>query len=288
MRTLFALLFASSPILLGQPDARQIAERSIAVADRNWAARQSYTYVESDKESHLDSEGRVKGTEVRVSRAILVNGGTLDQAVSYNGGPPTAEQKKKDQELIRKRRNETPQERNARLQEEKGNRAFIDEVANAFNFRLLGEQVIDGRPAYILDATPKPGYRAQSKYGKMFSKVHGKLWVDKQDFGWVKVDANVVAPFSMGLFLARVQPGTHIVFEQTRVAQGIWLPKRVEIKAEAKIIFLKNYQLQEVITYSEYRLAQPQFVPERTEPPVKPNAQAFVERAGADPANSAP
>jgi hypothetical protein len=132
----------------------------------------------------------------------------------------------------------------------------------------LGEQVVDGREAYILQATPKPGYRAHSKYGKIVSKVQGKLWVDKQDFGWIKVDANVVAPFSMGLFLARVYPGTHILFEQTRVAEGIWLPRRIEIKADARILFLKNYQMQEVISYSDYRPAQPsQVVAERLEPP---------------------
>jgi hypothetical protein len=89
----------------------------------------------------------------------------------------------------------------------------------------------------------------------------------------VKVDASVMAPFSMGLFLARVQPGTHIVFEQMSVAGGVWLPKRVEIKAEAKILFVKNYQMQEVITYSEYRIGQPsQVVAKREGLPVKSNS----------------
>src|SRR5260370_5600756 len=106
----------------------------------------------------------------------------------------------------------------------------------------------------------------------MFSKVQGKVWVDKLDFGWVSVDANVKAPFSMGLFLARVQPGTHIAFEQTHVAEGIWLPKHIEIKAEAKILFVKNYQMQEIITYSEYHLALPPHVVARaTQPPLHPN-----------------
>jgi hypothetical protein len=255
---------------VGQPNANQIAERSIAVADRNWTVRQSYTYVERDEEKHFDSEGHVRPTDVRVSPAIFLNGNVIDQTISHNGGPPTPEQKKKDQELLRKRRSETPHERTARLREEKENRAFVGEVLNAFNFRLLGEQVVDGRPAYILQATPKSGYRAHSKYGKMFSKVQGKLWVDKQDYGWVKVDANVVAPFSMGLCLARVSSDTRILFEQTRVAEGVWLPRRIEIKADAKILFLRNYQMQEVITYSDYRPAQPsQFVAERREPPVK-------------------
>jgi hypothetical protein len=61
----------------------------------------------------------------------------------------------------------------------------------------------------------------------------------------------------MGLFLARVQPGSHILFEQVRLADGVWLPARIEIKANAKILFIKNYAMHEVITYSEYRLVQP-------------------------------
>lgn len=272
MRILFALFIASSTILVGQPDARQIAERSVAIADRNWTARQSYTYVERDEASHLDPEGNMRSTDVRVSRAIFVNGDTIIQLVSHNGRPPTPEQRKKDQELLRKRRSETLQERAARQREEKENRAFIGEVLEAFNFRLLGEQAVNGRPAYILEAMPKSGYRAHSKYGKIFTRVHGKLWVDKEDFGWVKVDANVVAPISMGLFLARVQPGTHIVFEQTQVTKGVWLPKRIEIKAEAKILFVKNYQMQEVIIYSEYRSVPPsQVVAKRMEASVKSN-----------------
>ena len=73
----------------------------------------------------------------------------------------------------------------------------------------------------MLQATPHPGYRAQGTYGKMFSKVAGKLWVDKRDFGWIKVDGYVIQPFSMGLFLARVLRGSHITTEQTRVAEGL-------------------------------------------------------------------
>jgi hypothetical protein len=257
MRTLLSLLLASSAILVAQPDGRGIVQRSLAIADRNWQARQSYTYTARDEERHLDSQGRVNSTDIDVSKAVFVNGGTIEQTVSHNGGPPTAAKRKKDDERLQKQSHETPSERAARLREEKENRAFIDEVPDAFDFQVLGEQAVNGRPAYIIGVTPKPGFHAHSKYGAMFSKVHGKIWVDRQDFGWVKVDVDVTEPFSMGLILARVQPGSHIVFEQSRVAEGIWLPARVEIKANAKILFVKNYAIHEVITYSEYRPVQP-------------------------------
>ena len=244
-------------VLLAQPDGREIVRRSLSAADRNWQARQSYTYTARKEERHLDAQGRVKSTDVDVSKAVLANGDTIEQTVSHNGGPPTAAKRKKDEENLRRRRTETSLERAARLREEKENRTFMDEIPDAFNFRLIGEQVVRGRPAYVFEVTSRPDFHARSKYAAIFSKVTGKIWVDIQNFGWVKVDVNVAEPFSMGLFMARVQPGSHIVFEQMCLADGVWLPERIEVKANAKILFVKNYALYEVITYSEYRPAQP-------------------------------
>ena len=120
----------------------------------------------------------------------------------------------------------------------------------------MGEEVVNGRPAYVLQATPHPGYRSQGKYGKMFAKVEGKLWIDKQNLGWIKVDGQVIQPFSMGLFVARVLRGSHITLEQTRVDDEIWVPKHVEVRAAAKIFFVKSLVVERVLTYSEYRLAE--------------------------------
>jgi hypothetical protein len=118
---------------------------------------------------------------------------------------------------------ETPEQRIERLRRhEEENASIVLEVPKAFDFQLVGDEEINGRPAYVLQARPCPGYQAQGKYGKMFSKGEGKLWVDKQDLGWIKVDGQVIQPFSLGLFLARVLRGSHITMEQTRIDDGIW------------------------------------------------------------------
>jgi hypothetical protein len=126
-------------------------------------------------------------------------------------------------------------------------------MLEAFDFHLIGEEVVDGRPAYVLEATPHPGYHTHGKYGKMLSKVAGKLWVDKQDFGWIKVDGEVTQSFSMGLFVARVQRGSHIILEQTCVGDAVWVPKRLEMRASARILFLKSLDIARILTYSDYR-----------------------------------
>ena len=66
----------------------------------------------------------------------------------------------------------------------------------------------------------------------------------------------MIQPFSMGLFLARVLRGSQIKMEQTRVDGGIWMPERVEVRAAAKIFFVKSLVIDRVLTYSEYRLAE--------------------------------
>ncbi len=129
-------------------------------------------------------------------------------------------------------------------------------MPKAFDFQLVGEEAVNGRPAYVLQATPHPGYHAQGKYGSMFPNVAGKLWVDKQDLGWIKVEGQVIHPFSMGLFLVRLLRGSQIKMEQTRVDDGIWMPERVEVQATAKIFFVKSLAIDRVMTFSDYKLPQ--------------------------------
>lgn len=239
------------------PEVRRIVESSIAATERSWQRRLQYTYLERDEDRRLDPEGRVKSEEVDVSRTILLNGIPFEQLVEHNGQPPPATEERKQKEKLERLRRETPEERAERLRNEKEETtSLVREVPKAFDFQLVGEEIVDGRQAYVLQATPHPGYQAQGKYGKMFSKLEGKLWVDKQDLGWIKADAEVIQPFSIGLFLARVLRGSHITLEQTRVDGGIRMPQHIEIRAAAKIFFFKSLVIDRVQTYSDYRLAE--------------------------------
>src|SRR5437016_4708435 len=210
-------------------DARQIVGLSVAATERSWQARNHYIYIERDEDRRLDSLGKVKSENVDVTRMILVNGARFEQLMEHNGKLPSVKEQRKSDEDLEKLKHETPDERAARLRKDQENRSFLRDLLEAFDFHLIGEEIVGGRPAYVLQATPHPGYRAHGKYGKMFSKVEGKLWIDKQDFGWIKVDGEVTQSFSMGLFVARVQRGSHINMEQTCVGDAVWVPRHLEM-----------------------------------------------------------
>jgi hypothetical protein len=236
------------------PDARHIIGQSVVATERSLEARDRYTFVERDRARRLDSQGQLKSEQIDVTRMILVNGARFGQLVERNGQRPSAEEQRKLDQDFEKLKHETPEERTVRLGKEQENRAVLRDLLEGFDFRLLGEEVLGGRPTYVLQVTPHPGYHARGQYGKIFSKVEGKLWIDKSDFGWIKVEGQVTQSFSMGLFVARVQRGSRIVLEQTNVGDAVWLPQRLEVRGSARILFLKSLTVERIFTYSDYRL----------------------------------
>jgi hypothetical protein len=266
---MLVLTLASSAVLFAQAsgsspdkprnrselDARQIVTASIAAAERSWQARSYYTYTERDESRRLDARGQVKSNDVDVSRMILVNGAHFEQLLEHNGQPPSIEDRRKEDARLEELMHETPEQRAMRIRKDLENRSFLEELLQAFDFQLVGEEIAGGGLAYVVQATPHRGYQAHGKYGKMLSKVDGKLWVDKQEFGWIKVDGQVTQSFSMGLFVARVQRGSHVILEQTCVGDRVWVPKRIEVRASARILFLKSLDVDRILTYSDYRPA---------------------------------
>jgi hypothetical protein len=262
---LLALLAASSPLFAqssgaekgqDQPsvlDARRIVALSIAATERSWHARDNYTYTERDEDRRMDMLGHVKSENIVVTNMILVDGARFAQSIEHNGQVPSIKERKKLDADLDKLKHETPEQKIIRLRQDQENRSFLRDVLEAFDFHLVGEEAVAGRQAYVIQATPHPGYSAHGKYAKIFSRVEGKLWIDKQDFGWNKVDGQVTEAFSMGLFVARVQQGSHVILEQTCVGGAVWVPSRLEVRASARILFVKSLDIDRILTYSDYR-----------------------------------
>ena len=164
-----AVLFDDAAPLKAQntssvPDVHMIVESSIAATQRHWQARLQYTYIERDEDQHRDPDGRVMSEHVNVSRTILVNGVPFEQFVERDGRrPPSAKQERKQKEDLDKLKRETPDERAERLRkQEEETASIVREVPMAFDFQLVGEEAVNGRPAYVIQATPHPGSMAKA------------------------------------------------------------------------------------------------------------------------------
>jgi hypothetical protein len=118
------------------------------------------------------------------------------------------------------------------------------QMAVAFTFQLLGEEKVSGRPAYVLIASPAPGYKPVNREAKVLVGMQGKLWIDKAQFHWAKIQADVLHPVTFAGFLAKVGPGTRFELEneplRDSVMGPVWEPKRFEVHVSASVLFFQR------------------------------------------------
>jgi hypothetical protein len=263
MRALL-LSLASATTLLGEVDLREVIRRAVAADERNWKVARNYTFLERVEVRRLDSQGRVKSKEVRTYDVTLLERSPYRRLVERDDHPlPPGEEKKEQEKLVKtiaERRKETEAQRAERLAEyEKRPERPRDawrELPDAFDFRLAGEEMLDGHSLYVIEATPREGYQPRSRTAKVFLRLQAKLWVDKQAHQLVKAKAEVMDTISVGLFLVRVAKGSCASFEQTRVNDEVWLPRRVQTFASARLALLKALHIEQDISYSKYRKFQ--------------------------------
>ena len=259
-RTLL-LMLASATILLGQADARDVIRRAVAADERNWKVARKYEFSQRVDARRLDPQGRLKSKDVKIYDVMLLEGTPYRRLVARGDRPlPPGEEKEEREKLagsIAERRGETSAQRAQRLAEydrrpEWQREAWL-ELPEAFDFRLAGEEVLDGNGLYVIEATPRQGYQPRSRTAKVLAHIEGKLWVDKQDYNLVKAEVEVVSTISVGLFLVRVAKGSRATFEQTRVNDEVWLPRQVRALASARLGLLKVLHIEQEISYSKCR-----------------------------------
>ena len=233
----------------------EIIRRSVAASDRNWRAAPNWSYKERD----ADRKGG--GNSSKTNRVLMIEGSQYNRLVARNDQPLSPEEQaaeeKKLREEIRKRKNESPSERSKRVskyqQERNQDHAMMLEMVSAFSFTPAGEEIVRGRPAYVFEATPKPGYVPKNRDAKVLTGMKGRLWVDKSTFQWAKVQAEVIRPISFYGFLAKVEPGTSFLLEQAPVTGRIWFPIRLRQQISAKALGIINENRFDEETYSDYK-----------------------------------
>jgi hypothetical protein len=254
------LSVASTAALFGQVDAREIIRKAGAAEELNWKMARNYSFLQRVEVRHLDAQGGVKSTEVQTYDVTLQGGTPYRQLVQRDDRPLPPNEEKQEQESfvnsLAGRRKETEAERAKRLsayeKRPEWQREAWHELPEAFEFRLVGEESLDGHRSFIIEATPRQGYQPRSRTAKLFPSLKGRFWVDQQDNHLVKVEVEVIDTISVGLFLVRVAKGSRATLELTRDSDGVWLPDRLQVFASGRLGLLKAQRIEQNVHYSRY------------------------------------
>jgi len=259
-----SILIAVFPALLAAQDAREIVRRSLELDRKNLEAARNYTYLERQLERQFDGSGKVKQQTLRTWDVTVQEGSPYRRLVARNDQPLSAEEQEREQQKLEHsiddRRKETKEQRDRRIADwerrRQKQREPLRELADAFDFRISGEEALNGGEAWVIDGTPHAGYKPKTTAGAVLPKMKARFWIDKHDYQWIRMEAETLDTVTFGAFLIRIAKGAHIVMEQSHINNEVWLPKRIALEGSARLFLVKGLHTQLDFTYSQYRKFQ--------------------------------
>jgi len=242
-------------------DAKEIVRRGLDADQHDFERARDYTFEQREELKVSDRKGKVKKREINTYDITILYGEPYARRIRKDDKPLTDKEEKKAadklERFVSERKNESSSEHQKRLAKEEKERqearAFERDIINAYDFQIVGEDRVDGHDAYVVEANPRGGFHPTQPHADILSKVRGKIWIDRKDYGWIKLEAETLDTISWGLFLVRIHKGTQMEFEQTRVNDEIWLPRQVSLNASARIALVANGTFDYELTFSQYK-----------------------------------
>jgi len=258
------VLVACFAVAASAQDARTLVLRAIEVDRQQQEIAFNYTYLQRQETRDVDGSGKVKSRHSRTTDITRLEGTPYKRLVAIDDKPlPPAEERKEEEKLrlsIEERRKQTPEDRQRQLadwrkrQEQK--RGPVKEIPDAFDFHLAGEEAFNGRPTYLIDATPHRGYKPKGTTTAFLTKVKARFWIDKTDGDWVKIEMETLDTISFGGILVRIGKAGRLVIEQAHINNEVWMPEHVLLRASARVMLLVGMREEIEFHFSDYKKFQ--------------------------------
>ena len=244
-----------------------------------------YAFKQTETDREINSKGELKKETVKVYEVYpLPNREPVQKLISENGVPLSAERaakeerrvqeeflkaerdKEKDEKKVAQRRAEREKKRN-----EDDEATDISPFLRACEFVSPRREMLEGREAIVFDFRPRPGFRPQNREESLIAKLIGVVWIDPVDKQVIRLEARLAEGFKMaGGLLVSLKPGAALVIEQTRMVQGVWLPRFAHVNLSVKVLLFAGGEYNKTIEWSEYKHFSGDVKDYKIDAPVKP------------------
>ena len=243
-------------------DLHAVVRQSIRQMQDAGRKLSEYGFTSRHERREFNSSGQITSRSVWVNKRELIDGFMFVRTVERDGQPVAAPERAKIEEAIRERLAEmkalTPEQLAQRREEARkrssAESAWLQEIPEALDFRLVGEESIHDRPALVMECSPRAGYRAKNVRARVFEKTRGRLWIDKAESELVKGDVEVFDTVSVGWgVLGRIEKGTRFFIQRRKVAPQTWLLEGQTIKFAARMMLFKTVHSEMITRFSDFR-----------------------------------
>jgi hypothetical protein len=259
-----------------------------------------YSFIQKETDREISNKGEVKKETVKVFEVFPIpNREPVKKLISENGIPLTGERadkeqkrveeefakaerdKDKDKQRVDKNRAERERKKAAKAKEGDDDDVDISQFLRIHEFVSPRRERFRDRDAVVFDFRPRPGFKPGNRQEDLISKLVGVAWIDPADKQVMRLEARLAEGFKMGGgLLVNLRPGAAFVMEQTRMVEGVWLPRMAQINLSVKVLLFGGGDFNQTIEWSDYKhfsgdvgdykLDAPKSDPAKTEAPKKP------------------
>lgn len=247
----------------------------------NRVAEYAFTQTETDRE--INSKGELKKETVKVYEVYpLPNREPVEKLISENGVPLSAERAAKEDRRVQEefqkaeREKEADAKKVARRREERQKKedkegTEISPFLRVCEFVSPRREMLAGRETIVFDFRPRPGFQPKNREESLIAKLVGVVWIDPLDKQIIRLEARLAEGFKMaGGLLVSLKPGAAVVIEQTRMAQGVWLPRFAQLNLSVKVLLFAGGDYNKTIEWSDYKHFSGDVKDYKIEAPAKP------------------
>jgi hypothetical protein len=231
-----------------------------------------YSFVQQETDREINSKGEVRKETVRVFEVFpIAHREPVLKLISENGIPLSGERaakeqkrveeefakaerdKEKDEQRVAKNRAERERKKAAKAKEGNDDDVDISGFLRVCEFVSPRRERFRDREAVVFDFRPRPGFKSSNRQEDLISKLVGVVWIDPADKQVMRLEARLAEGFKMaGGLLVNLRPGAAFVMEQTRMVEGVWLPRLAQINLSVKVLLFGGGDFNKTLEWSDY------------------------------------
>ena len=233
-----------------------------------------YAFMQKEIAREISSKGEIKKETVKVYEVFpIANRQPVMKLISENGVPLSGERAAKEQKRVEeefdkaerdkdknrqkaeKLRAERRKKKSARAKQgEDDDDVDISQFLKIHEFVSPRRERFRDRDAVVFDFRPRAGFKPTNRQEDLISKLVGVAWIDPLDKQVMRLEARLAEGFKMaGGLLVNLRPGAAFVMEQTRMAEGVWLPRMAQINLSVKVLLFGGGDYNQTIEWSDYK-----------------------------------
>ena len=209
---------------------RRVVERVKKESDNDRAFDERYSYLRTKVTEYRNSAGELKKSEEKSS--------VHDPPAAKHSQPDAA----KSNPGSEKSEAVSDTHSNVRGRQFKRDDFLLNQdLVRRFQFTLAGCELINGRPALMIDFVPVNKKMPERNLKDRFiNKVGGRVWVDEADYSLVKADVHLTQKVNVGFGLIGAVWEFDYGFGRERTDDGLWFTRDVNWHLEGREVVINR------------------------------------------------